>query len=66
MKNKILSEREAAKILGMSHQTLGNYRRAGKGPTCTVIEGFSKNSIFYQFEIIIEWKKNYKSNHAHD
>lgn len=51
-----LSEREAAKILQISHQTLGNYRRTGKGPKCTVIKGTVKNIILYRMEDLLIWK----------
>lgn len=52
-----LSEREAAKILQISHQTLGNYRRAGKGPKCTVIQGTKKSIVLYKMEDLLSWLK---------
>lgn len=52
-----LSEREAAKILQISHQTLGNYRRAGKGPKCTLIQGTKKSIVLYKIEDLVLWMK---------
>lgn len=50
-----LTEREAAKILQISHQTLGNYRRAGRGPKCTVIQGTKKSIVLYKMEDLLTW-----------
>lgn len=54
-KMEMISERQAAKILQISHQTLGNYRRDGKGPKCTVIKGTVKNIILYRMEDLLSW-----------
>jgi hypothetical protein len=66
MENKMLSERDAAKIIGVSYQTLGNYRRAKKGPKCIVVEGLSRNTIIYQYADIIKWKEQKQINHPGD
>lgn len=48
---KMLSTKEVAKILGLSHRTLENYRQNGRGPKYVKVGG----CIRYKVSDVMEW-----------
>jgi len=56
----MISTKEAAKIIGVSHETLRRWRLKGEGPP--YFQPFDGAACQYDREKVIEWKKK----HTHD